>query len=58
MKYESMSIKKAVQMIDEKKLLLPHIQRPFVWKQDGNNNQVKRFLDSILREYPFGTLLF
>lgn len=53
-----MSIKKAVQMIDERKLLLPHIQRPFVWKQDRNNNQVKRFLDSILREYPFGTLLF
>lgn len=58
MKYESISIKKAVQMIDEKKLLLPHIQRPFVWKQDRNNNQVKRFLDSILREYPFGTFLF
>jgi len=45
-------------MIDEKKLLLPHIQRPFVWKHDRNNNQVKRFFDSILREYPFGTLLF
>lgn len=45
-------------MIDDKKLLLPHIQRPFVWKQDRNENQVKKFLDSILREYPFGTLLF
>ena len=45
-------------MIDEKKLLLPHIQRPFVWKQDKNNNQVKCFLDSVLRGYPFGTLLF
>ena len=41
-------------MIDDKKLLLPHIQRPFVWK----NDQVKRFFDSILRDYPFGTLLF
>ena len=45
-------------MIEEKKLLLPHIQRPFVWKQDRNNNQVKRFMDSILRGYPFNTLLF
>ena len=57
-KYESMTIKKAVQMIDEGKLLLPHIQRPFVWKQDRNNNQVKRFFDSIMRGYPFNTLLF
>lgn len=58
MTYKSMSIKKAVQMIDERKLFLPHIQRPFVWRQDRNNNQIKRFLDSILRGYPFGTLLF
>ena len=58
MKYESISIRKAVQMIEERKLLLPHIQRPFVWKQDRNNNQVKRFMDSIMREYPFNTLLF
>jgi len=41
MKYESMSIKKVMLMIDDKELLLPHIQRPFVWKQDKNNNQVK-----------------
>jgi uncharacterized protein with ParB-like and HNH nuclease domain len=58
MKYESMTIKKAMQMIEENKLLLPHIQRPFVWKQDRNNNQVKRFFDSIMRGYPFNTLLF
>jgi len=58
MKYESISIRKAVQMIEERKLLLPHIQRPFVWKQDRNNNQVKRFMDSIMRVYPFNTLLF
>ena len=58
MGYERMTIKKAIQMIDEKELLLPHIQRPFVWKQDVNNNQTKRFFDSILREYPFGTFLF
>ena len=54
MKYESMSIKHAVEMIDDKKLLLPHIQRPFVWKYE----QMKSFFDSILREYPINTLLF
>jgi hypothetical protein len=32
---------------------LPNIQRPFVWKED----QIERLYDSILREYPIGTLL-
>ena len=33
-------------MIDEGALMLPHIQRPFVWKQDRQNNQVK---DSLIQ---------
>jgi len=32
---------------------LPNIQRPFVWKED----QIERLFDSILRDYPIGTLL-
>jgi len=32
---------------------LPNIQRPFVWKEE----QMERLYDSILREYPIGTLL-
>ena len=32
---------------------LPNIQRPFVW----NEEQIERLYDSILREYPIGTLL-
>lgn len=32
---------------------LPNIQRPFVWSED----QIERIYDSILREYPIGTLL-
>lgn len=32
---------------------LPNIQRSFVWKED----QIERLFDSILREYPIGTLL-
>lgn len=34
-------------------LLLPHIQRPFVWEWD----QVVRFIDSLLKDYPIQTLL-
>lgn len=32
---------------------LPNIQRPFVWKEE----QMERLYDSIMREYPIGTLL-
>ena len=32
---------------------LPNIQRPFVWGED----QIARLFDSIMREYPIGTLL-
>lgn len=32
---------------------LPNIQRPFVWGEE----QIERLYDSILREYPIGTLL-
>jgi len=33
---------------------LPHIQRPFVW----DTSQIVQLFDSILRGYPFGSLLF
>jgi len=58
MKYESITIRKAINEIADNKWFLPHIQRSFVWKCDKNNNQIKRFLDSILRGYPIGTMLF
>lgn len=32
---------------------LPNIQRPFVWKKE----QIEKLYDSILRQYPIGTLL-
>ncbi|MCP4369184.1 MAG: DUF262 domain-containing protein [Deltaproteobacteria bacterium] len=32
---------------------LPNIQRPFVW----NEGQIERLFDSIMRQYPIGTLL-
>ncbi len=35
-------------------LFLPHIQRPFV----GDEEQIRRLFDSLMRDYPIQTLLF
>lgn len=40
--------------IDRHELLLPHIQRPFVWDEE----QMVRLFDSLMRNYPVQTLLF
>jgi hypothetical protein len=40
--------------IDANRLLLPHIQRAFVWEDD----QMERLFDSLMRGYPIQTLLF
>jgi uncharacterized protein with ParB-like and HNH nuclease domain len=51
------TIRKFVTYINNSEYLggfwLPNIQRPFVWSED----QIERLYDSILREYPIGTLL-
>lgn len=39
---------------DDATLLIPDLQRPYVW----NPVQVIRLVDSLLRGWPFGTLLF
>jgi hypothetical protein len=43
-------------LLDEinREIYLPHIQRPFVWGEE----QVRKLLDSLLRNYPIQTLLF
>ena len=58
-RYNDISIKKLVQGINNL-YLLPDIQRPFVWKNNKNEFEDKVFslFDSILRNYPIGTLLF
>ena len=33
---------------------LPNIQRPFVWSE----SQIEKFYDSLMRQYPIGTMLF
>ena len=38
----------------DRKLVLPDLQRDFVWRED----QIRLLMDSIMRGYPFGSLLF
>lgn len=51
--YEDKRIFDTLEEINEK-YFLPHIQRPFVWKEE----QILRLFDSLLRGYPIGTFLF
>lgn len=54
MAYEKMTVGSAVRRIHDGELLLPAIQRDYVWSEE----RIYAFLDSLLRGYPFGTLLF
>lgn len=54
MSYEKATILSVVGRIRDEDLVLPAIQRDFVWQPE----RVYRLIDSILRGYPFGTLLF
>lgn len=54
MTYTPHSLIALIQQIQEKKLLLPHIQRPFVWDKE----QMQRLFDSLMRDYPIQTMLF
>lgn len=57
-RYETISIKKLVKEINDV-YFLPDIQRPFVWKDSVDfDEKVIKLFDSILRNYPIGTLLF
>lgn len=57
MNNQSETIRKFVTYINNKDHLggfwLPNIQRPFVWSEE----QIERVYDSILREYPIGSML-
>ena len=55
MSYESaLKIYDVVNNINNKKYLLPAIQREFVW----NTYQIERLFDSIMRNYPISSFLF
>ncbi|MGW5555607.1 GmrSD restriction endonuclease domain-containing protein [Micromonospora sp. NPDC003944] len=48
------SIGELIDQISNAEILLPEIQREYVWKP----TQVAKLMDSIYRGYPFGSLLF
>lgn len=48
------TISEAIENIEHKSLLLPSIQREFIWK----SIKIERLFDSIMRHYPIGSFLF
>lgn len=48
-----MSVKEVLEGIHSHEYVLPAIQREFVW--DGD--QIRRLVDSLMREYPIGSFL-
>lgn len=48
-----MKISTALDKIDENQLYVPAFQREYVWKRDD----AKQLIDSLLRDYPTGTML-
>jgi uncharacterized protein with ParB-like and HNH nuclease domain len=48
------TISNAIKQIRDRRLLLPAIQRQFVWSHD----KVEWLFDSLLQEYPIGSFLF
>src|SRR3954471_18696820 len=54
MSYKPRTLFRIIEDISRNELLLPHIQRPFVWDEE----QMLRLFDSLMRNYPIQTLLF
>lgn len=48
-----MKISTALDKFDEKQLFVPAFQREYVWKRDD----AKELIDSLIKEYPTGTML-
>lgn len=48
------TIKETLEQIGNGTLVLPAIQREFVWKPA----QICKFYDSLMQGYPFGTFLY
>ena len=53
-KYENKSIKKIIEGIEKERIILPAMQRSFVWPE----NKIYKLFDSLMRGYPIGTFLF
>ena len=54
MSYERKSIANTIEEIDSRRIMLPSIQRKYVWEE----SQITKLMDSIMCGYPFGTFLF
>lgn len=54
MSYKPRTLFRILEDIHRNELLLPHIQRAFVWEDE----QMIRLFDSLMRNYPVQTLLF
>jgi uncharacterized protein with ParB-like and HNH nuclease domain len=54
MAYKSLSVAKAVELINSNMLLLPAIQRNFVW----NRKRIEQYFDSLYKEFPLGNFIF
>ena len=48
-----MKISAALDKIDDRQLFVPAFQREYVWKRDD----AKQLIDSLIKEYPTGTML-
>ena len=48
-----MKISAILDKIDENQLFIPAFQREYVWKRDD----AKELIDSLIKEYPTGTML-
>jgi uncharacterized protein with ParB-like and HNH nuclease domain len=48
-----MKISTILDKIDENQLFVPAFQREYVWKRDD----AKQLLDSLIKQYPTGTML-
>lgn len=53
-KYEDMSALTALKYVKNKNILLPDIQREYVWDTD----EIERLFESIIDNYPIGTYIF
>jgi hypothetical protein len=53
MSITSTSIKALLNQLNEQKIVLPDLQRDFVWQEE----QIRMLFDSAMRGYPFGAIL-
>ena len=52
--YLNKSIREVLALANQRQLLLPDIQREYVWTTD----QIKNLFDSLLKGFPIGSFIF